>query len=366
MKIEATLEKIKDAVSRVQKISAKNLSLPILENILLIAEDNILILRSTNLHVGVEISIPVKIKEKGKALVNLNIFGQIINNLSGEKNIHFEILENTLSITTQNTKTQIKLFSDDDFPTLPRVNDGVLIKIPIDTISNGVKSVMYSASLSDIKPEISSVYIYKENNELVFVSTDSFRLSEKRIIIKETFDLPGIIIPIKNIQDCIKVFYGITDFVNFFIGKNQISIESSDIYFTSRIVDGNYPDYKQIIPKNNTTEVVVLKEELIQSLRLVNVFSDNFNQISLKINSKTGKINIHSRNTDIGENNVSIDASITGGDIEIYLNHKYLSDVFFTLHNDSISFSFTEENKPCVIRSIGDTSFLYLIMPRNR
>ena len=366
MKIEATLEKIKEAVSRVQKVSAKNLSLPILENVLITAKENILILRSTNLHVGVEISVPVKIKKEGEIAVKLDIFAQIINSLAGEHNVHLELIENTLHISTEKSQMEIKLFPHEDFPTLPRVEDAVEIELPIETLINGVKSVVYSASMSDIKPEISSVYVYSENNEIVFVATDSFRLAEKRIVVEGVSSIPGIIVPVKNIQECIKIFTGVTETTKLFLGKNLLSIQSDNIYFTSRIVDGNYPDYKQIIPKESKTDVVVLKDELIQSLRLVNVFSDNFNQILLKTNSEKGQIDIHSRNTDVGENNTSIDAAITGEGIEMYLNHKYLSDAFPALASDSITFSFTEKNKPCIIRAVGESSFLYLIMPMNR
>lgn len=366
MKIETTLEKIKDAISRIQKVSSKNLSLPILENVLIIAKENILTLRSTNLHTGVEITLPVKIQTEGEISVKLDIFNQIINSLNGDHKVIFEVIENILHISTEKSEMDIKLFPHADFPTLPRIEDGTEIEFPIETIIDGVRSVVYSASISDIKPEISSVYIYSENNELVFVSTDSFRLAEKRIVTQNTLDISGVIIPIKNIQECIKIFSGITGKVKLIIGKNQLSIQSDNIYFTSRIVDGNYPDYKQIIPQESIINSIVLKDELIQSLRLVNVFSDNFNQILLKTDSKKGQIHIHSRNTDIGENNTSVDAAITGGDIEMYLNHKYLSDAFSALHGDSINFSFTEKNKPCIIKSVGDSSFLYLIMPMNR
>lgn len=366
MKIETTLEKIKDAVSRIQKISAKNLSLPILENVLLTVKDNILTMRSTNLHVGAEITVPVKVETEGEIAVKIDVFGSIINSLGSEHKVVLEVMENTLHISTEKSEMNIKLFPHNDFPTLPRVEDGIIVNLAVETLIEGVRSVVYSASQSDIKPEISSVYIYTENNELVFVATDSFRLAEKRIVTNATSDFPGVIIPVKNIQECVKIFTGVEGNVKISIGKNQLSINSDDIYFTSRIVDGNYPDYKQIIPNESKTEVIVLKDELIKSLRLVNVFSDNFNQILVKTNNEKGLIDIHSRNTDVGENNTSVDAAITGEGIEMYLNHKYLTDVFSAINTDSINFSFTEKNRPCIIRSVGDSSFLYLIMPMNR
>lgn len=367
MKLEITLEKIQDAVSRIQKISSKNVSLPILENILLIAKNNTLFLRSTNLHIGAEITTTAKVSSEGEVCVKLDIFSQIINSLKESNKVILNTIDNTLHITTDKSEMNIKTYPCTDFPTLPKVSDGVELSLPIEVFIEGVRSVVYSASLSDIKPEISSVYLYSENNEIVFVATDSFRLAEKRIVHEDIIDFPGMIIPIKNIQECLKIFNGLSGEIDLIIGKNQISLTSRNIYFTSRVVDGNYPDYKQIIPQESKTEVIVLKEELIQALRLVTVFSDSFNQILLKTNTQKGVIEIHSRNTDIGENNTLVDAAITGEDIEIYLNHKYLSDVFSTILADSISFSFTEKNKACIVRGVGSGSnFLYLIMPMNR
>ncbi len=366
MKIESTLDKLSSAIQRIQKVSSKNLSLPILENILLIAKDNILIIRSTNLHVGTEITIPVKVQTKGEVAVRLDLFTNIISSLKKEHKIVLELKDTVLYIQTDKSEMEINTYPSADFPTLPQIEDGLEFILPTKKFIEGVKSVSYAAALSDIKPEIASVYIHTVDNELVFVATDSFRLAEKKIIVSKVEEFPGVIIPIKNIQECIKTFHDIDGDILCTISKNQMSLQNNEIYFTSRIVDGNYPDYKQIIPEEEKTSVILLKDDLISSLRLVNVFSDNFNQIFLKTNTKKGNINLNSRNTDVGENSTDIDAVISGGDIEMYLNHKYLTDSFQSLDGDSVEFSFTEKNRPFIVKSVGDSNFLYLIMPMNR
>ena len=366
MKIESTLENITQAISRVQKISAKNISLPILENILCIASNNTLIIRSTNLHIGVEISVPVKVITEGEISIKLDVFSQIISSLKNEHKITLEVQNQTLYIETEKSKMNIKIYSHEDFPTLPRPEAEIDFNIPIEKLIDGVRSVAYAASVSDIKPEISSVYIYADANELVFVATDSFRLAEKRIVMNGLEEFPGVIIPIKNIQECIRVFGGLIGDIRFIVGKNQISLHNNSIYFTSRIVDGNYPDYRQIIPTESKTTALVLKEDLIQSLRLINVFSDSFNQILVKTDVQRNIIHLNSRNTDIGENTTYIEAVVKGDDIEMYLNHKYLSDSFTSFMVDTLDFNFLEKNKPFVLKGVGDDSFLYLIMPMNR
>ena len=226
MKIETTLEKIKDAITRIQKISSKNLSLPILENVLIAVKDSQCILRVTNLHVGIEVTLPVKIITEGQIAVKLDVFSQIISNLSQDHTITLEVQEKTLHIITEKSHIDIKLFPHDDFPTLPHIEEGNDITLPVEVMMDGVKSVVYSASQSDIKPEISSVYIYSENNELVFVSTDSFRLAEKRIVVETGAHLEGVIIPVKNIQEFLRVFTGITGTVQVRMTKNQLSVQS--------------------------------------------------------------------------------------------------------------------------------------------
>lgn len=366
MKIELTLEKLNNAINRVQKVSAKNISLPILENVLLIAKDNSLLLRATNLHVGVEITLPVKVESEGEVAIKLDLFSSIVNSLKKNHKIVLETKENILTITADKSEMEINTYESSDFPTLPQVSEGVDFVIPVEKFIEGVRSVAYAASVSDIKPEISSVYIHSVDNELVFVATDSFRLAEKRMVVSGAQDFPGVIIPIKNIQECIKVFHGTEGDVVCTLGKNQISLQNNEIYFTSRIVDGNYPDYKQIIPTEEKTSLIVLRDDLLSSLKLVNVFSDNFNQISLVTQKDQAKVTFRSRNTEVGENSTDIDAVLEGEDIEMFLNHRYLTDVFQVLSDDSVYFSFTEKNRPFLVRAVGENSFLYLIMPMNR
>lgn len=367
MKFETTLEKLHDALSRVHKISAKNLSLPILENVLLSLKNGQLSLRSTNLHVGVEYSFDVKENQPGEVAVNMSVLLGIISNIKTSHKLLIHTEGNSLHIQSDKSSMNINIQSPEDFPTLPIVEDGEMFKIKIEDFMDGLKSVMYSASLSDIKPEISSVYVHSEGNELVFVATDSFRLAEKRIVVENMDDFPGVIIPIKNIQDCIKIFSGLTGEFVLSLAKNQISLQNDEVYFTSRVVDGNYPNYSQIIPQEFKMNLTVLKKDLSDSLRLVNVFSDSFNQIQLQVDKSESLVNLNSRNTNVGDNTTSLEAVIDGeSDISMYLNHKYLSDAFQVLDVDSLSLSFTESNRPFIVRGIGESNFLYLIMPMNR
>jgi DNA polymerase-3 subunit beta len=148
--------------------------------------------------------------------------------------------------------------------------------------------------------------------------------------------------------------------------KNQISFSSDNIYLTSRIIDGIFPDYRQIIPKDSTTDVVVLKQDLLNALKLTNIFSDKFNQVSLRISPKEKVFELSSSSNDIGENKTNLDAVLNGETVELGFNYKYFLDCFQSITTDSVSIKLSGASKPIVISPISDLSFTYLIMPMNR
>jgi DNA polymerase-3 subunit beta len=175
------------------------------------------------------------------------------------------------------------------------------------------------------------------------------------------------LIPFKNIPDIIRVLENIKDPVSVLLNKNLISFSTSSIYLVSRLIDGVFPDYRQIIPKTFNTEVIILKQDLINTLKVSNIFSDKFNQVHLTIDPKTKIFKVQTKNSDIGENSTSVDASLNGDPIEINFNYKYIADCFQSIDADSLSLQFSGNNKPMVIRPVsGDQSFMYLAMPMNR
>ena len=365
MKLVCIKEKFKEYVSLASKVTSKNTTLPILNSILLVAENNLLKIRATNLDIGVEFEITSKIQKNGTVAVPGDILNNTLSCLPNDKNISLDLNNGNLEISTTNNSITIKSQEVEDFPTIPKIKEGESFNISSKKLTEGIKSVWYSASVSDIKPEISSVFIYPEDNYLLFVSTDSFRLAEKKIINKESADFPGIIIPFKNISEIVRVFDDINENINVVFNKNQISFNYKERHLTSRIISGIFPDYKQIIPKENKTEVIVLKQDIIDSLKLVNIFSDNFNKVNIKINKKDALFELSSKN-DYGGNNTKIKATISGENIELGFNYRYIMDCFQSIPSDSIVLQFNGENKPMKIKGVGDDSFIYIVMPINK
>jgi DNA polymerase-3 subunit beta len=272
----------------------------------------------------------------------------------------------------------------EEFPNIPRIKDHQTFFINSNDFLKGLKMVWYSASISDIKPELSSVYIYYQDGYAVFAATDSFRLAEKKILLKKTKensrenkgkdqkegieggDFGQILIPFKNIPEIMRILEGINDDVIIELSKNQIAFSYKGVYLISRVIDGTFPDYRQIIPKETKTEVVLLKQDIINALKISHIFSDKFNQIHVKISPQSGIFELRTNNKDIGETVYKLAGALTGEDIEINFNYRYIADCFQSIEADSISLSLCGLNRPMVMHPVGDTSFTYLVMPMNR
>jgi DNA polymerase-3 subunit beta len=367
MKITTEVGKIKRALSQADKITSKNASHPILGSVLLEAKGEVLCIRSTNLSLGVEINTEAQVEKEGTIAVSGALLVNICNSLSLKDKVSLDVVGDTLSVSSGGVNLIINTLPYDEFPSIPRI-EGIEFSVPVAAFLQGIKSVGYAAAVSEIKPEVSSVYIYPENGDsLVFVSTDTFRLAEKKVSVTEVPDFDGALIPFKNISEITRILSDHEEEnVSVVCNKNQISFFVEGVYLTSRLIDGFFPDYRQILPKEHKTQVVVLKEDILNALRLANVFGDKFNQAKLVIDPKEGIFEISSKNSGVGENNTTLEATLSGEPISLNFNVKYLIDGFQSLFQESTVFEFTESHKPMVIKSMTDKSFLYLIMPINR
>jgi len=366
MQVECVKDKIKEVVLKIEKITGQNFTLPILHTILFIVDKNKITLRATNLDIGVEIEIPAKTGSPGIIAVPGKTFSNLLSSIYERGNITLKEKNGNLEVSTNNNKTLIKCLPSEEFPTLPSIQNGENFSIEANKLTEGINSVIYSASLSDIKPELSSVYIHTENNNIIFTATDSFRLAEKKIKNENRKEIKGIIIPYKNALELSKIFDDQPGVVDVCFNDNQITFSLNDIYFTSRVIDGVFPDYKQIIPKEFKTEITLLKQDLFNGLKISNVFSDKLNQVVLCADPVKKTLSITTKNTDVGESDIHLNAAIQGEGLEISFNYKYIIDCFQSLYQDSATIKCNGSDKPIIIQGIGDNSFTYLVMPMNK
>lgn len=365
MKITCAVEKLKQAVALAEKMTGKNMTLPVLSAVFLQAKGSSLMIRATNLNVGIEIEIPAAVSEEGEVVVKGDILSNVCSSIGSSVDITLSLEHENLLLQSAKVKTLIKALPGEEFPTLPIV-EGEYFDIKKTILEEGIRSVYFAAATTEIKPEIASIYMYSDSGTLTFVATDSFRLAEKKINCKGLPDISKILIPYKNIADMLRALDLCGDTVRISYSRNQIACSGNGIYFTSRLIDGGFPPYHLIIPKEEITQIVLMKQDLINTLRLSTIFADKFFQVGFTVNPETKQLHIASKNTDIGSADSTVDVVVKGDPIEVVCNLKYFLDVFQALSGDSISISCTTPQKPIVIKSVSDTSFLYLLMPTNR
>jgi len=371
MKIECVKDKLFQVVSNVERVTGKNLPLSVLGNVVFNVSKSSAVLESTNLDLSIKQSIPSKVLSEGTCAVSGILLSQYLQNLPKDSKVTLEKIDNNLHISSTSGSAVIKTSSTEDFPLFSTdlKNSDYLVSVGSVYFVEVLNKISYAASYSDIKPEIASVNLNIKQKEMILTATDSFRLAQikvpsKNVTIK-TDDDYSILIPVRNTNEITKILDSTEDDVDIYVQENQLILKTSNIYLTSRLVDGVFPDVEQIFPSRVDTDVVVLKNDLLQGLKTSNVFSDKFNRIGFKISPKDKVFELYSKNQDTGESNQQVSATVKGEDLDIQFNAKYILDVFQSVKEDSINLRFNGKDKPLVISGVSNNNFIYLAMPLN-
>lgn len=360
MKITVNQKNFKKALLLVEKVVSKNISLPILNNILLKTENGRLKVSATNLEIGVNYIIGAKIEEIGQIAVPARIISDFIGNIADDK-VLLTTKNNILSINSERYKTQILGFDAKDFPIIPKIKSKPLALIPTKLLRTSLITVLDSVAVSETRPELAGVFVNFNNDKIVFAATDSFRLTEKSADFK-SIQKQSFILPRNTVVELIRIAGELEGDLAFNVSDNQISFSNDDFEMVSRVVDGNYPDYKKIIPEKFISKVLVKKDELDKTIRLAGLFSSNISDI--KLNCSEGKMVVLAKNSDKGEIETLIEASLKNEPFEVSLNFHYLLDGLKMLDTEKVVMEFTGQGSPLVIRPNDDKKdVVYLIMP---
>ncbi len=366
MKFSVAKSDLDKVVARAERIAGKHLSLPVLKCLLFIAQGKELVVRATNLDLAFEARIPADVSKEGVIALPADTLGSFLTTTQSGESITFSLEESSVLITTAKSRIKMRTMNHEDFPILPARPDDGVITVKASEFALGLRSVSFAASPSSIKPELGSVYVYADGSELVFVATDSFRLAEKKIQGKIKDGFEGVLIPLKNVPELTKHIEASNGTVTIVSDGHQIGIDNDGIYLSSRILDGVFPDYRQILPKEYETEVIVLKQDMVDALKQSRIFSDTFNKVSARFDEKDKTITLATVNPDTGESVITLDAAITGETLELNFNYAYWADSLQAIKTDSIAIELAGVGKPARIRSVGDQSFMYIVMPMNR
>ena len=373
MKFICTQENLHQGLSVASHINTKNISLPILNNVLLKVENNTLKLISTNLEIAIITKIRGKSDEDGEYTVPAKLLADYVSLLPKE-NINILLKDDFLHIDCVNHSTKIKGIYSADFPLVPEMEkkttfyvDGLLFK-------KALSQVAFTVLPNESRPEISGIYMSfnsLEDGTVTLVETDSFRLAEKKIKMepKSSKDSMSIIVPLRSVWELANILSTIS-------GNNdnnvlEISLDEGQIFFgyngtelTSRLVEGIFPDYIQIVPKEFNTRAFLPVAELLSGTKSASLFSrSGLNDVKLNLIASEKIIEVYSTDNQTGEQKTRISGEVQGASNKIVLNHKYLVDGLSNIGAGEITMDVIDENNPCVLRPNGDNSYLYIVMP---
>ena len=372
MKLSILKENFLAGLNIVNRATSKSFTLPVLNNILLSAEKNFLKLAGTDLELGIKHWSLAKIEKEGAVAVPAKFLISLISLIPDEK-INLEAKNNILYLEGKNYKDQIKGTGTEEFPIIPKVESDTKIEIDSQILSQGLAQVVDTASPSQSRPEISGVYFSLTKDLFEIAATDSFRLAEKKMSLTKPSALSqkiSLIVLQKTIREIINVFGEDSGKLKIYFAPNQIMFESKmaetphpRVQVTSRLIEGEYPNYKEIIPKDFKTQLVLQRQDFLNQVKAASLFSGKVNEVKLKIDPNQGIVEIFAQNPDLGQSKSQIKGKTKGEKIEVSFNHRFLIDGLSSIRSKEVIVELNGEEGPGVLKQIKDQTFLYVVMP---
>lgn len=375
MKIIGLQKNIKQGVFTTSHITGRHVNLPILNSLLISAEDGVIKLISTNLEIGITSLIRGKIEEEGSFTVDAKILSDYINLLPNKK-VELKVKDDNLIIESENYKTKIKGQSAEEYPLIPEISKADYYSVKIMDLKNAISQVIFAVSQDDNRLALSGVLFNLTNQELTLVATDSYRLAEKTIKLTTNTteqEAKKIIVPTKTLQELQRILSGDysdnkeDDTVKFYLSENQILFTLDNVEIVSRLIEEQYPDYQQIIPKEHKTSCLVDKQELVRAIKASAIFSKTgINDVNLDFLKDKQQIMASAISGQTGENVTNLETKIEGNDNSITINSRYLLDGINNINTDMVKLELVDSNTPCLIKATDKDGYLYIVMPIKR
>lgn len=339
-------------------------NLPVLSNILLQSKDSKLIISATNLEVGVIKVINATILEDGSITVPAKTLNEIVNSLSGLE-IEFITESEILKIQAGKFKANLNCMSASEFPVIP-IDQERTVHVPKEIFKETIPQISFATAVDEGRPVLTGVLTEIKENKLEVVATDGFRLAHKTYYQDELKDINfKALIPRKSLDELVRLINEEeAEVVNLSTtdNQNQVVFRIGSTILSSRLIEGNFPDWNKIIPKLFVSKTLLNKEELIKNLKLASVFArGEANVIRLIITNSM--IKIISETKELGHQDAEISAEISGEDLEIAFNLRYLMDAVNACPGDQISIQFSGNLSPTLIKPTTEENLEYIVMP---
>lgn len=372
MKFSCNQDTFSKYLNIVSRVVSNKPGLPILNNVLFESEKNKLIIKATDLELSINTWIGADITDEGKVTIPAKQLTDFVNSIP-EEVVQVEVEKQNFNISTSNNTASFNTMPSDDFPTIPSVEkkEDPFIQINKADLVMAINRVAFAAATDDIKPVLTGVKFEIEDDQVALIATDGLRLSRQVIKVGKTSKNRSFLIPVRAL---IELSYIISETSNdsdellsiyLIEDKNQVMFRVGDIDLISRLIDGEFPEYKQIIPTGFKTKCSIEREVFLNSLKIVNIIARSVlgNKMILDISSKSDQISLSATQADLGKNESNFGCKVEGDDLKIAFSAKLLSDILNHVDSENILFECSEAVKPGVFKIDGDDSFVHLVMP---
>ena len=355
----------------VSRIASRAGNLPILSNIHIKAEAEGITLKATNLEVGVSCTLRGKVEDFGEFTVPAKLFNDYISSLPKE-NIDIALTDNTLSVRCGSHNTKIKGMPAADFPLIPTIEEGSEGLVSLPALLEGIEQVAFSISAQETRPEISGALVSLEEGKLTLAGTDSYRLAEKVLKVEGNKGKQiKAIIPLRALQELSRICALAQEeagSVKLSISSSQFAAVLPSTEFVSRVIEGQYPDYRAIVPTHFGVSATVSKNDCVAAIRAAGLFSKagiydivvNFNPDK---EGTKGNITIESLNSQTGEYASGLPCQVQGESAKIAYNWKYLLDGVQAQDGEQIVIKATDSASPTMLTAQGADDYFYIVMP---
>ncbi|MDD5110281.1 MAG: DNA polymerase III subunit beta [Patescibacteria group bacterium] len=378
MKFTVTQENLSQGLLTVAHVAARNTNLPVLNNVLLEAGDGGVKLSATNLEIGVSCLVRGKIERPGSFTVQSKLLADYVSLLPRE-GVELALVSGesegggALVVKGSSSETKMKGIPAADFPLIPQIERKHKATCAINDLRAAVSQVIFAVSQSETRPEINGVFLQFDGNVLTLTATDSYRLAERKIRLLTALPQPQkVIVPARALQELLRVLTSFkdpaalsnVDHVELYVAENQVLFAIGAAEIISRVIEGQYPDYQQIIPARYATTARVATGELLKATKTASLFSrSGIYDVTLAFSPERHDLVLSAANAQLGENTSRVAAEVTGQEQRIVLNYRYLLDGLGNIETEEVEFSLNDNSGPCVVRPRGRTDYLYLVMP---
>jgi DNA polymerase-3 subunit beta len=355
MELTVTQENFARALSAVGRVASSKTGLPILSNILLRTDNNRLL--ATTQYIGAKIAKP------GAITVPARLISEFVSSLPKDS-IDLKVVNNNIHISSGKFKSIINGVIADEFPELPTINEESSISYTINTddFKQAVSQTIITASSDSTRPVLTGVYWHSHEGQLYLAATDGYRLSERRLV--ETKSDVSAIIPVQTLQEVLRTIVEDSDTVDILFDETQVRFRINEAEIISRLVDGNFPDYRQLIPAKSDINATVNKQEFVRVTKIAGLFArESGGSVTLTVDADNKSVSLHSIASEYGENTSELSAEVSGSG-QVTLNSRYLAEALSVIDGDTLEFSFTGKLSPCILKSVvKDVNYYHVIMP---